>query len=35
MSALEKIWAVPLPEGLENVAEAAPEDDDQYNNEPA
>ncbi len=30
---LEKIWAVPLPEGLENIAEAAPEDDDQYNNE--
>ena len=32
---LEKIWSVPLPEGLQNVAEAAPQDDDMYNNEPA
>ncbi len=32
---LEKIWSVPLPEGLENIAEAAPHDDDAYNNEPS
>ena len=32
---LEKIWAVPLPEGLENIAEAAPHDDDAYDNEPS
>ncbi|WP_409432089.1 ribosome silencing factor [Litorimonas sp. RW-G-Af-16] len=24
---LEKIWSVPLPEGLQNVAESAPDDD--------
>jgi len=30
---LEKIWSVPLPEGLANIAEAAPVDDDIYNNE--
>ncbi|MEP1231488.1 MAG: ribosome silencing factor [Litorimonas sp.] len=32
---LEKIWSVPLPESLENVVEAAPHDDDAYNNEPS
>ena len=30
---LEKIWAVPLPEALQSVAEAAPVDDDKYNND--